>query len=149
MLYKFDGYIFTNEFDPAFPGYKKKGKYVPLHIYVYWLNTGLVPENNKTCIHHIDGDKFNNEFDNLMLMSLKNHAKIHYIPTKQTKNLRSKISYNNGANKIFGFRGVEYTGKNWRSRIQYNKKRRTLGSFPDPLSGQIVYNFVQIEIYGE
>ena len=77
MLYKFDGFIYTNEFDPAFPGYKKNGKYVPLHNYIYWLHTGLVPEKGKTAIHHIDEDKKNNINTNFCICDKGFHVILH------------------------------------------------------------------------
>jgi hypothetical protein len=151
MLYKFDGFVFTDEFDPAFPGYKKKGRYVPLHNYIYWLNTGLIPEKGKTAIHHIDEDRENNEFENLELISVKEHNKIH----NQNPSLkhRAQISLNRKESGLFGFKGVRYHKRNipwnkvWQSVIQFNNRKHSLGYFNDPLSGEIVYKIVQKEIY--
>ena len=150
MLYEFDGYIYTNEFDPAFPGYKKRGKYVPLHNYVYWLNTGLIPTKGKTAIHHKDEDRKNNDFSNLELITTSKHIKIHKpLHTFQTKKSRSKISKNNNKIGLFGFNGAEFTNPNWRSRIAFNGRKKSLGSFIDPLTCEIIYKFTQNEIFKE
>lgn len=53
-------------------------KRVKLHDCVWFENTGYWP-NGKIGqqIHHIDGDKNNNAFDNLLLTDVKEHAQIH------------------------------------------------------------------------
>lgn len=154
-LFKFDGYIFTDEFDPAFPGYKKKGKYAPLHNYVYWLHTGKIPVKGESVVHHIDENKENNEFDNLEFISVNEHIKYHLKPCfAHGLTSRSKVSLNNKRKCIFGFVGVEFDkrikpyNKSWRTRITYNGKAQPLSYFHDPLSCEIVYKFVQNEIYG-
>ena len=150
MLYKFDGFIFTDEFNHAFPGYKKRGKYVPLHNYIYWLNTGLIPKQGKSAIHHIDGDRENNEFENLKLVTAKEHNSIH--SQNPTHKHRSHMSFGNRSG-LFGFQGIRYHksdkpwSKRWQSIIQFNNKKQSLGYFNDPLSGEIVYKIVQNEIY--
>lgn len=54
------------------------------HRYVWWKNTGEFPPEDKV-IHHIDGNKKNNDFDNLELVSREKHAKIHNSKEKVTK----------------------------------------------------------------
>lgn len=149
MLYKFDGFIFTDEFNPNFPGYKKKGKYVPLHNYVYWQHTGIVPEQGKTVIHHKDGNRNNNEFENLELVTVKKHGKEH----KHSLNSRLKMS-NNRQGGLFGFSGCQYHVKHikpwnkvWKSKIYYNNRQIYLGHFHDPLTCEILYLFVKNELY--
>ena len=55
---------------------------------------------------------------------------------------------------LFGFTGVSYhykkggpLCKTWHSRIQWNKRRKSLGCYEDPLSGEIVYNLVKKELW--
>lgn len=148
MLYKFDGFIYTNEFDPAFPGYKKNGKYVPLHNYIYWLHTGLVPEKGKTAIHHIDEDRNNNEFENLELITLKRHHK-HHCQTIKSRKINSISSQKNQWKGVhLDKRRNPEKAKCWNTKISFNNRKTWLGSFPDPLSAEIVYEFVWNEIYG-
>ncbi|MFA5406675.1 MAG: HNH endonuclease [Candidatus Nanoarchaeia archaeon] len=35
-------------------------------------------KNNKTCVHHIDGNPFNNNINNLMVLTLSEHTKLHH-----------------------------------------------------------------------
>lgn len=149
-LFKFDGFIFTDEFDPAFPGYKKKGttkEYVPLHNYIYWQHTGLIPRKGKTAIHHIDGNRENNEIENLELLTTLQHRKVH--PNKPK--IMSICKRGKG---LFGFSGATYSYKHikpwnkvWECAISYNNKRKFLGYFNDPLSCEIVHDLIHIEIH--
>jgi hypothetical protein len=153
MLYKLDGYIYTDEFDPEFPGYKKKGKYVPLHSYIYWLNSGLVAEKGKTAIHHKDGNKENNEFYNLELITLSEHA-THHWNGLQSKEIDYKRR-NSLSGVLFGFKGahldkrVKAGNKAWEWRINYNNYTTRFGFFIDPLSPEIIYKFTLNEICGD
>lgn len=46
-----------------------------LHVYVWEYYNGKVP--SKMHVHHIDGDKRNNEIENLVLLSAEEHERIH------------------------------------------------------------------------
>lgn len=53
-------------------------KAIKLHNYVWYQNTGHWPDGkNGEQVHHIDGDKLNNEFNNLLLMSVEEHSRVH------------------------------------------------------------------------
>lgn len=59
----------------------KKGYWVngmPIHAHRWvWINhNGVIPP--KMDIHHIDGDKSNNEIDNLQMLSRSDHLKLHW-----------------------------------------------------------------------
>ena len=46
--------------------------------YIYFLNTGHWPDWSKDeMIHHIDGDKLNDSFKNLRLMTNSGHSELH------------------------------------------------------------------------
>lgn len=47
------------------------------HHYVWWQQTGEVPIKGKSEIHHVDGDKKNNKFSNLVHISKKRHCNTH------------------------------------------------------------------------
>lgn len=74
---------------------------------------------------------------------------------KQTKAQRKKNSKKAHGKGLFGFTGITYKEKNtdpwnkvWNAQISYNGKgQKSLGYFNDPLSCQIVYDFVWNEIY--
>lgn len=54
------------------------GKTVNEHHYVWFKNTGIWPDTkNQEQIHHIDGDKLNNDYSNLLLVSASKHTEIH------------------------------------------------------------------------
>jgi hypothetical protein len=53
-------------------------KSVKLHNYVWYQKTGYWPDSKKgEQIHHIDNNKINNDFDNLLLVKIDEHSKIH------------------------------------------------------------------------
>jgi hypothetical protein len=48
------------------------------HHYTWFIETGHLPDTkNGEQVHHIDGDKLNNSFDNLVLVSVSEHTRIH------------------------------------------------------------------------
>lgn len=54
------------------------GKRIKLHDYVWFKNTGHLPNGSAgEQIHHIDGDKANNNIDNLLLTNVSEHSRIH------------------------------------------------------------------------
>lgn len=61
-----------------------------LHIYVWELINGAIPHGYD--IHHIDHNKSNNEIDNLMLVTRKQHKKIH--ASEMTDEQRNNIKIN-------------------------------------------------------
>lgn len=46
-----------------------------MHRYVWEYNNGAIPEGHH--IHHIDGDKVNNDISNLQLLSASEHVSMH------------------------------------------------------------------------
>ena len=53
-------------------------KSVKVHNYIWYKYTGHWPDGkNGEQVHHIDGDKLNNEFTNLLLVDVDEHSKIH------------------------------------------------------------------------
>ena len=60
------------------PGKKYRGRYCSEHVLVYWQHFGILP-NNDEIIHHKDGNKRNNNINNLELMKRSEHAKMHQL----------------------------------------------------------------------
>ena len=58
------------------PGKRYRNRYCYEHHYVYWKNTGHILNENEL-IHHINGDKRDNTFENLELSTLKEHGALH------------------------------------------------------------------------
>lgn len=69
------GYVYI--FDPSNKDADPKG-YVKEHriIMSNYLNRDLSTEEK---VHHIDGDKTNNKIENLLLVSIKEHMKLHLL----------------------------------------------------------------------
>lgn len=86
-------YAKTKSKDYILDGYKMiwsdvLNKSVREHHKVWYENTNMWPDSSKKeQIHHIDGDKLNNDFDNLVLCSVSEHTKIH----KGYENLTYKL----------------------------------------------------------
>lgn len=48
--------------------------------------------NRNEVVHHINGNKKDNSLENLELMSLSEHSKLHHLGLKLNKEIRNKIS---------------------------------------------------------
>ena len=59
-----------------YPGKRYRNRYCYEHHLVWWQNTGALPKEHDE-IHHKDGNKRNNSFDNLALLRKKDHAAHH------------------------------------------------------------------------
>lgn len=78
MEFKLDlgtGYMYC--YNPGHPCANGAGKVIE-HVYVMYEYLGRLPSKNE-CIHHIDRDKTNNKLNNLQLLTLQEHAKIHAL----------------------------------------------------------------------
>ena len=76
-------YAKTKSKERVVDGYRKiwsddLNKSVFEHHQVWFDNTGSWPNtNNNEQVHHIDGDKLNNDFSNLYLTDMKGHSEVH------------------------------------------------------------------------
>lgn len=68
--------IDTSKGYPRFTRGKNKDVFVHKFVMETWLGRKLV---DGECVHHIDGSKTNNDIDNLCLMTLSGHAKLHRL----------------------------------------------------------------------
>lgn len=59
-------------------GKKYRGKYCYEHHLVYWQNTGITPSYDMT-VHHKNGNKHDNRFKNLELISRSEHVRMHNL----------------------------------------------------------------------
>lgn len=73
----FDGHMFKRDNKTGYFLSAKEinGRRKRLHIYIWEYYNGDVPKGYH--VHHIDHDKNNNEIDNLMLITAKEHASLH------------------------------------------------------------------------
>ena len=70
-----DGYIVVNGSSHRYAG---KRNMVPEHVAIMEDLIGRRLHAGE-CVHHIDGNKSNNDISNLMLMTLYEHAKLHSL----------------------------------------------------------------------
>lgn len=58
---------------------RKKSKHIFQHSEVYCKATGLTEVPKGYCIHHCDQNPHNNDFNNLIMMTLVEHVKLHRV----------------------------------------------------------------------
>ena len=56
---------------------RKGSKHVFLHNVVVCENLGITELPAKWCVHHCDENPHNNDFDNLVLMTMRDHQRLH------------------------------------------------------------------------
>lgn len=59
-----------------YPGKKYRGRYAYEHTLVFWKHNGFIPSKGYE-IHHINGNHRDNKPENLQLVTIKEHRKIH------------------------------------------------------------------------
>lgn len=88
---KYDGKIFYRQRDGYYRDFR-----TTLHRYKFEKKYGSILPG--FAIHHIDGDKRNNNINNLMLVSIKEHILIH-------KKMKLEIKYKNQL-QLFVYRNI-------------------------------------------
>ncbi len=61
---------------------RKNSKHIFLHHFVVCMEMKLSHVPRGWCVHHCDLDKLNNEFDNLVLMTISDHMRLHQYINK-------------------------------------------------------------------
>lgn len=102
-----------------------KGKTKSVHIIVAESFLGFKQCNGKLCINHIDGNKTNNNVDNLEIVTQRYNVSV---------GLRTK-------NKTSEYVGVCYHNKHkkWRADIKLGKESRTIGYFENEVEAKAAY----------
>ncbi len=94
----------------SYPGKKYRNKYVYEHHLVWWLKTGQLLRPDQV-IHHLDGDKHNNDYANLALITKKEHLNEHRKDFKfkySTERVELKCSW---CNQLFQMLKSSYVYK--------------------------------------
>lgn len=88
----FNGYKFTRGVEGTYYRCAKLKK--RMHVYVWEYYNGEIPKGYE--IHHIDGDKSNNDISNLQLVTSEEHHKIHneLLTEEQREWRRNNINEN-------------------------------------------------------
>ena len=115
-------------------GYKEfsfNKKNIQLHRHLWEQDNGLIPEGS--VVHHIDGDKLNNNLDNLECMPRSDHTKLHIIGHTLSEKTKKKISE---AHK--GFKHTEKTKKKMsEAHSNHNSSEKYLYTIYDKNFGYI------------
>lgn len=77
-----EGIVYFNKY--AYPLIKVNGILVPQHIYLWEKHNKPIPKGY--VIHHKNKDKKDNRMENLELMKLEEHTKLHHTDTRWLKN---------------------------------------------------------------
>jgi len=76
------------------------GKLILVHQKVWKENNGLSYIPSGCCVHHLDGNKINNNPNNLLLLDVGTHSTLHHTGMKYSDESRKKMS-TSGKKKIF------------------------------------------------
>lgn len=74
------GYVIIPK--PEWYSGRKNSKYVYLHSVVMCESLGITEIPKGFCVHHIDGNKTNNDISNLCLLTIEAYSKLHQIQRK-------------------------------------------------------------------
>lgn len=77
------GYVIIPK--PIWYSGRKNGKYVYLHSVVMCESLGITEIPKGFCVHHIDGDKTNNDISNLCLLTVEAYSKLCQIQRRMCK----------------------------------------------------------------
>lgn len=88
----YDGIKFTQSGNGYYRATSRRG-HISLHRYKYKKEVGDIPSDWD--IHHIDGNKLNNELSNLEILPKSEHTRLYSPHHNQFKNNRTKHLYEN------------------------------------------------------
>lgn len=109
---------------------------IRMHRFVWICNYGDIPKGY--AVHHIDHDKSNNDISNLQLVTIKEHAKIHYDElSNEEKQARIDNMNNNARPKAIEWHKSE-EGRKWHSEMVKQ-------AFADGRLGKKIYNCTCIQ----
>lgn len=118
-------------------GYRRvcvDGQYCYVHRLIWFLiTTKEVPED--LFIDHIDGNRLNNDIDNLRLATA-------------LENQYNKARQKNGTSN---YKGVWFDAKKdfWKASIRLEGKRYYIGQFNSELEAALAYDAIALEVQGE
>lgn len=122
-------------------GYKKirlshngKIKDFLIHYLVQEYFNHKLPSSNKECIDHIDGNKFNNRYDNLRVVTFTENANLAFYEQKLNNSLKPIDQYSTDGTYIQSFPSCREAGRKLgldsSSIVKVIKgKRKTCGGF--------------------
>lgn len=137
-----NGYMYIHKFhiDPAYFPMTEKSGYVLLHRYNLAKGIGRCLDKSEL-VHHIDGNKANNDISNLELTTRAEHMKFHHpklvreAQAVHVENKKKELDYLNENGYITAQQAADILGKP-HSTIRRRQDRGILSSFPTKLNGQ-------------
>lgn len=86
----FNGYKFTRDEKTGY--YLNSTLRMRIHRYVWEYYNGKIPDGYH--VHHIDGDKSNNDISNLRLLTVSDHIKLHMsdLPEEKKERMRKNLA---------------------------------------------------------
>jgi hypothetical protein len=119
----FDGKSFCRDEKTGYYCYNNGKRTQRLHRYVYEFYNGKIP--NGFDVHHVDGNKNNNDISNLVILTRQDHAKIHGEKlTEEQRQQRRENVIKNANPKASEWHGSE-VGRNWHKE-HYEKMKQAL-----------------------
>lgn len=115
------------------PQYRKMGLFSSVPIHKILIDKGV--KGRHIVIDHKDGNKLNNQKDNLRICT---HA----------ENMKNRKPSTGGASQ---YKGVHWgkTIQNWRVRINLNNKKKVIGTFSNEIAAANAYNYYTKVYYDE
>jgi len=114
-------------------GIQLSSKNYKVHQIVWIMHFGNIPEN--LIIDHIDGNKINNNLNNLRLVT-NSQNKMNSLKFKKLTSKYKGVSWNQKANK-------------WQACVRFERKNYHIGYFGIEEEAHKAYCFVAKEIFGE
>ena len=114
----------------------KNGKGKPHYVHRLVASTWVANSSEKPCVDHIDGNRANNNYENLRFAT--------YAENSQN---RKKLT--NTTNTTSIYKGVCFkpASKKWNARININKKEKFLGSYESEEEAAKAYNEAAVELF--
>lgn len=92
------------------PKKRINGKQIPMSHVVWYENTGKYPVEGEV-IHHIDENPFNNEFENLQLMTRGEHIILHNTGKKRPYTSERNRKMSGKFHPFYGKKRPEHSAK--------------------------------------
>jgi len=119
------------------------------HQYVYFLKTGERIKRPNV-IHHKDGDKFNNSFDNLIVMTNEEHTRLHMkedLRIKKLIEITQKKERNKKISKSWTDKRKKEFGNYIKELYKNSPKYKTRVARPGSLNGRWID--LDVDVYEE
>ena len=70
--------LWSKQEDQGYMLIKTPSGWIQEHRWIYMIENGLKEIPDGYVVHHIDGNKLNNKIENLIMMTVADHVKLHW-----------------------------------------------------------------------